>query len=752
MGYACRAAWIATLAIAWAVAPVALRNSAHGQFNSSGRFELSDSIYLDSADSGARRHLEQAQNFVAARQWEDAIDTWRQVMQDHGDKMVKLTDRRYVSLREFCHLQLVALPHEALALFRRRVDPQAAEWYKEGLARRDPARLRQVIDQLFASSWCDDALYALGELALEQADYASARAYLEMIVPSPAPDREDAKASPRLAIPDSQFELADVRARLVVVSILEGSAERAAQELDALVRLHPEASGRLGGRVVNYHDMLSSLLEASGDWPRLDPPFDWPTFAGSPTRDAAARGAVDVGALAWRAPLPKIEDPDTTIARSYGFRPRRVAEDSGAMLSYHPLVHRDVVLVNTADQILAMDLHSGEAAWGHDSAAIYRDSDLPNRPAVRSNSLGAPRYTMTIHGNYLYARMGAPITSQAAEFLAQPDRAYLVCLDLNAQGRLVWRADVDEEGWAFEGSPAADEAGVYVAMRRSGVRPEAYVACFDTDTGRVRWRRSVCAAETPARGQTGECTHNLLTLHESTLYYNTNLGAVAALAVEDGRTRWVTLYRRAQAGDLNAPAAHWYRDLNPCVYHRGLLLVAPADSDGIFALDAQSGQMLWETRHASDAVHLLGVGGENLLASGDRLWWIDLATGRINHLWPDGPSPKGYGRGVLAGKNVYWPTRQEIHVFDQATARHERLIALSALHGDVTAGNLVAGDGVLLIAGAEELVAFSQFSRLRDRSRDEIALGDAEPRQVIPPLLVRGRARSTRSAREVARR
>ena len=61
-------------------------------------------------------------------------------------------------------------------------------------------------------------------------------------------------------------------------------------------------------------------------------------------------------------------------------------------------------------------------------------------------------------------------------------------VDLAAEGRLMWQV-TSEEGWAFEGSPVADGQNVYVAMRRSGARPEAHVACLDAQTGQRRWRR-----------------------------------------------------------------------------------------------------------------------------------------------------------------------------------------------------------------------------------------------------------------------
>ena len=136
---------------------------------------------------------------------------------------------------------------------------------------------------------------------------------------------------------------------------------------------------------------------------------------------------------------------------------------------------------------------------------------------------------MTAFDGRLFARMGSPITVRPQQPSSASGSSSLVCLDLEAEGKLLWRV-VADEGWAFEGSPVVDGSGVYAAMRRSDARPQAHVACFDPQTGRLRWRRFVCAAESPARGLLPQCTHNLLTLRGETLYYNTNLGAVAALS------------------------------------------------------------------------------------------------------------------------------------------------------------------------------------------------------------------------------
>ena len=167
----------------------------------------------------------------------------------------------------------------------------------------------------------------------------------------------------------------------------------------------------------------------------------------------------------------------------------------------------------------------------------------------------------------------------------------------------------------------------------------------------------ISSAETPAGGQAEELTHNLLTLEQGVLFANTNLGAVAAVSARDGHVQWISTYPRAKRSSSSGQdkrAAHFYRDLNPCVYHRGTLAVAPSDSEYILAFDATTGQMLWESHLAADAVHLLGVGGGNLIASGDHLWWIDVEGGKVMAKWPE-QSPSGYGRGILAGDKIYWP-------------------------------------------------------------------------------------------------
>lgn len=686
-------------------------------FGFSTQFELSNSVHLDEADSATKTHLERARAFQANQQWDEAIEVLRQVMENHGGKVVAVAERRYISVRDYCHLQLAEMPGEALALYRQRVDPQAEKWYSEGFTRHDAAPLVRVVEQMFCSSWGDDALLALGEFALEQGNYSEAReCWQHLLAPASRPDGPPTW----LSYPDTSVAQADILARLVLVSILEGSSSRARRELASFRGVYAAAQGRLGGREVNYATALEELLrEEAPSWPESPSSDDWLTFGGSPQRHKLVHAAVDLGSVAWRQPLPKAPTLD-------GPSMSRVGEDKTDVLSYHPVVVGDLVLVAGQNDIRAFNLHTGQPAWGTD-AVIYNDHDFGferSRGGSR-NALGVPRFTLTVADNKLYARMGNPVTSSPNDQLLPAASGYLICLDLASQGKLVWRTPPLDDKWAFEGTPLVDGQDVYVAMRRGDVRPQAHVACLDAETGRLRWRRFIVSAETPAQGQMEEVTHNLLTLAGGTLYYNTNLGCVAALEARDGQVRWITRYDREKRGSLNDRANHFCRDLTPCLYDRGVLYVAPSDSRKVFALDASTGADYatpaadtrpagWESL-AEEAVHLLGVGGGHLLASGDKLWWISLAAqGKLStEPFPAGAQPKGLGRGVLVGESVYWPARDRdrepgdyLYRFNLRSGQQEGQKINLKTRG-VSGGNLVVARGYLLIASSDELCAFA---------------------------------------------
>lgn len=703
--------------VLWAAAVLATIGAAEAQdFLGSGAphaFELSDAVRVAQADGAVVTDLDRARALLADHQDSDAVEIVRRVMESSGGQLLPVSKTRYVTVGDYCHRLVSRFPPAALALYRSRVDPQAKRWYDEGLQALNAELLQRVVSQAFCSSWGDDALLALGELALEAGDYAGARGNWEKILPLTQESGGDEAAAPWLAYPDSAISPAAVRARLVLTSILEGSTTRAREELDQFARLHPQARGRLGGQEVDLAQALGKLLDESRKW--LVPPAspDWTTFAGQPQRNQHAATDVDPGRVAWRLPLESPVEKQGAVARDLipaWTRGPLVADDRAAPLAYFPVVVGRLVLVASRSAVWAVDLVTGKPAWDASQALIYREGVEGAAPAGEPlDLLGLPRQTVTLADGKLYARLGSPVTAWPQTSLSGVRPGALVCLDLATQGRLLWKIE-PEEGWAFEGAPLAADGDVYVALRRNDIRPQAHVACLDSRSGTQRWRRFVAAAESPARGILHETTHNLLTLEGQTLYYNTNLGAVAALDRHAGAIHWVSLYPRARQGDLARLAPHWQRQLTPCLYYRGMLLVAPLDSPRIFAFDAASGYLLWQTdAQTGEVVHLLGALGDQLIASGRRLMWIGLsgaAAGKVVRRWPEGDPPPAYGRGMLSADHIYWPTRDKIYVFDLKSALPVRAIDLAPRR--TSGGNLVIAGGRLLIATDDELVTLDE--------------------------------------------
>ena len=151
---------------------------------------------------------------------------------------------------------------------------QAKQWYADGVARHDPVPLERLVDQLFCSRWGDDALMALGEMALERGWYATARDDWRRLSRTAAVGLDDPPAEPSVVrgtgvanrptapaaatsashdcwwiyYPETDYSLAEIRARLVLVSIREGDFERAGRELRRFRQLPPKAQGWLAGR------------------------------------------------------------------------------------------------------------------------------------------------------------------------------------------------------------------------------------------------------------------------------------------------------------------------------------------------------------------------------------------------------------------------------------------------------------------------------------------------------------------------
>lgn len=723
---------------------VALCGMAVAQFPPSARREIPPNVKLEESVD-ARRYFDQYEAYLKDGQWSEAVQLAQRLASEQGDQLLNVTPAggaaehgagHYLCVRELCFQRLVDPKHApALELYRREVDPAAEKRLRAAALRRDADGLRELVEQFFPSRWTDDALDLLAEWSLQSGDFEAARQAWGMLLP---PDAAARRGAPFPWADDAALSAADLHARRMLAAVLAGRWRQADEELhrtldggDSFAKRFPDARGAIAGKEGKYVDLLQEWIAAAKAWPPARRGEDWPTFGGGPDRNSRLPDPVDLAGRAWAEPiaLAPVRVQPAAIQREFSLR--RVAEEGGRPLSYHPVAADGVLYVVQrkpiengrlcVDQILAFDLETGKPAWGRPDAVVYQTGTMPY---FSLRSLAPPRYTLTVRGKRLWASVGR-VDLSPGQFAHFPEgkQSSLVCIDLAGQGRLLWQQRLDDPLWEYEGAPLSDGEGVYVGLRQAGAAPTAWVARLDADTGRTTWKRQIVTAETRVQNGESDVSCNLLTLDQETLYYNTNLGAVAALSRRDGRIRWLTTLPRTPEFDLSKPQGFYYRDLTPCIASGDLVFLAPADSPLVYALAASTGRVLWSVE-LPDVVHLLGAVEDRLVCSGDRIYWIafDRARpeqqGKVVSWFGDG-GPRGYGRGVVAGDVVYWPTQQEIHLFRASTGERRGVIRLFAEPAfRETCGNLIVSRQHLVVAQPDRLVAFHPFSpKVKDEAQ-----------------------------------
>ncbi len=643
-------------------------------------------------------------------QWPDIIEEYQRIIEENGDDLVPLDardPRQCLPAWRLCHARLAALPAAARRLYRDRVDEQAKQWLNQGIERRDSASLRRVVERAFGSRSTERALDLLGDMAFERGDFDEAERWWRMLVAPCTPDG--------LTYPDPEGDGGVVRAKALLCRFYRGERELALSEFKAFRAKHAKAEGLLCGKRGNLGETLQALADQA-DEVAPTAVTSANTFGGDARRNGILAAAPPLGRLeaTWRVALSGSEarEPGKAVG------PARAA----LSLAYHPVIVGDLVVLADARSVTTYDLVTGAMRGRCDLLEdLKMDGPVPdtNRPSPPE-----ARQTVSVADGKIYVRLGArplidpraiPAKPENADAVEARGESIVACLDLAADGKgklpCRWqvRARAADEPAFFEGSPVVRDGLVFVARTRC-VDPTVFTSidCFDAETGATHWRKDVCEAREQREGKP-RFRHHLLTLAGPRIVYCTHSGAIVALEAATGKRAWAARYPRREASSAEGQSSP--RDLAPCVYAKGRLLVAPSDADRLFCIDAETGRTLWESRPL-EVIHLLGVARDKLIvttATAPRgIRALDVATGRDLRDWLQPNDGAGdmptLGRGLLAGDEVFWPTVHGLRVLNQSDGQpSERRL----LPGDnAIKGNLAMGGGCLIVATSRELLGF----------------------------------------------
>ncbi len=653
---------------------------------------------------------------------QDAIALVSKLIDGDEPGVVRVDDSRYASLRDYCHHLIAQLPPESLAKYRRLADPIAESWYAEGIANRDERLLRRVVDRAFCSRWGDDALLALGELALDRADYQQARNAWLRLSPALWPPMGQSPHGNKiswLTYPETDLDLAKVRAWLALVSIREGEFNKAQAEIDRLRKLHPTARGSLGGKDSIYFQRLTELLnQASREPSRIDE-----------TEQSHGGKLQQRWAMKWEYPLASSAALlDTTNTNQISF----------------PIAVGNTLLYADANRVHAVSLATGQPAYGQQSAIYsFAPSDRPNRAVPKRNTSSEISLTLyfSAAGTRVFVVALSPenrafenraFQSLAAKPESDEARLPLVGLDLKREGALFFRRMPDDGRWTFAGVPKVDDSltgdgptgdgltgdgQVLVAMLERDVRSRVWIACYHIGSQKLLWRRAICEVDVPAGGEQAVQLPIQLMLDEGIVYCNTNRGAVAALRATDGHVLWIRTYSRTSSTRKNPRETTGERGLG--LFYHGLLLLAPADRGEIIAIDAAGGALAWSRPVPEVGARILGATGGKLVLSRKRLWALDVATGERVPEWGDetvdGETADGAGQGGLAGQTVYWPAQRDLLAIDSSTGK---IVGKQPDLLEPGGVNLVVAGEYLVATGTSKITVFQLAASPANQTED----------------------------------
>jgi outer membrane protein assembly factor BamB len=672
----------------------------------------------------AGKRLAAARILVGSDKTDEAVAILLSLIETGDNELIPLPDGRSVRTRTLAQAVAATLPAEGLAAYRKQLTARARKWLEEG-------NLRRVVDEAFCTEPALDALNQLGDRAFLEGRFDEAELWWRCIAPLGVGAGPDLA---RLAYPKPpEAVAARARAKQLLARMHAGRSGWDAQ-LSAFAKMHPKAAGKLAGQEGTYADILGSLAKKHR---ASEAASDWPTFGGSATRGRIASGGKLVERLArvcrggpsWQIDLTTREAP----GRAARLPAREGPLEAARRLAFHPVVVGRSAFVADGRHVTSYALRDGKAETLFDLADLAGAA----KPALAPPIQPGLSHTLTVADGLAFAQLGTaevrdvrPVDGVARE----GTDSYLVCVALRegpGGKRRHWAIPaIDKarkEYAVFEGAPLVANGRAFIAATHFDEdKVVTSIRCYPARLGdgppAMLWRTEVCdtrellpasAGTTKGKSRT---RHHLLTRAGPNVVYCSHSGAIVALNATTGERAWAIRYPRREELDDETPRLH---DLSPCLYAEGRLYVAPADSGRLLCLDPLTGGTLWQ-RDSLNVVQLLGVGKGRLIFSTWRgpsdgstgsggLRAVMAGDGDDEGGWLVPGDEKGlqpYGRGVLAGGLVLWPTaRRHIGVIALRQEDGRQPDNPTLLHR-VPAGNLLLAGGALIVTGRRVMHAF----------------------------------------------
>lgn len=657
---------LSAAAIALSLVTAAPRAQAQPQLNP---------VYVDDSPAAADT-LARVKDHLAAGNLDEAVRVLQALLDEHGDRLTASANDAdvFVSVRARVHDVLRAEP-ALLARYRALQGPRAAALL-DGAAARLDGPVDQVHAAFLLTSAGFEAALRVAQRQLEDARFEAARITLEEL--EHHPDRTGAPAGARAAA-----DLLSAAARYLARPEVWQRADRWAAEAAAAAAEH-----RVEPVPANARPRALSLL---APLPELD------------TRGLIAKSL-------WQIDLtpPSTTGSDIPLPNMRG----AVIIPPGAReLLMLPTVTDDLLVINDGTQINAWDRFTLSPRWTIQpgpAAARPEDPDAEFRERIWGTANTPEPLTVVIR-----AGDGAAAAGRRPALNKDGD-TQLVGFDPRT-GRARWSTTLADlapslADGVIRGPLEIHEGVLIAAVRRHA--PERRLMSLsmiglDVRTGRLLWSRLVGSAGWLPFGPQSIGPEGTA-VDRGIAFRADGLGAVAAIAIDTGRTLWV---RRmpVEAGQSGRDASYAWTLNTPVVDDGSIILIAP-DQRRLVRLEAATGAVLAERPAAqfgsSGPLYLLRAGATLAAVGQNRIAVAPIAAFESApvRLTPQFEEPGIWGRVSVVGDKLLVPLVKGLALVDPL-----RPDAAPLTQPLEKPGNILAADRQLIVVNDFQAHSYLQW-------------------------------------------
>ena len=491
-----------------------------------------------------------------------ALDIYQQVIDTFPDVLYRISPYGvYLPVGYYCQLRILNFPRKHLEFYREKNDSRAREAFEISKKKNSMEGLAYIRDTMLCTSYGAKAMLVLGDAELDRGHYLAALEYFNTV---------------KTYFPEKEVHTPELTLKIAYCRKMLG------EKVDIRMPKNLDRTELGSEKVRAFYEFIQQSSETR---PEL--------FLQRSSPDAVT--ADDYMHMIPTHDPYAVKDPvwKTILDGSHGdFHVR-----------FNPAVTEKSVIYRHKNIVYCRSLLNGELRWKNDLGGRV---DWQTRRRVYVENI-------LVHDGMVFTPM-------------YKNGPTLMALD-ETTGQLKWSygpmlaSTRDEALMRFKSAPAAGPstvyAGYYLDNIDSGVHidTEYGVIAFESRTGRVKWRRSVCSLR-PGKFAVSFGSGVRLRVrsfvtpplyHQGTVYYCTSAGTVAALDALSGRIKWLMKYPYyIHPGDIHdasrgfggrhthihPPGPMLWLNQRPLVIGDDLY-VLPVDSKFMYKLDRRTGKVLW---------------------------------------------------------------------------------------------------------------------------------------------------------------